>query len=213
MRPEDDQVERVLRVLDHPVPAISAESIAARARHRGIRRTGWTALILALATGGAVYAAPHSPVRSWVSALVEGNTRSVKVRAVPAAEVPTQPAAAGIAVAPGVGLVIVFGAPRKSGSLSGTVTVTLVDDAEVGVRAPRGAATFTTDIDRLGVERWDPDATFEVLVPRVAPRVEILIDGKRVFLKAGRAVLMPTVESEAGRYIIPLGTLGRSLPR
>jgi len=200
---ETESIERVLRSLDHKVPAISAESIAAKARARSRGRSRWLAAILTVAVAGAAYAAPGSPLRAWVGAFVEGRSVTPE-RAVPAVVPSAAPVPSGIAIDPGAGLVIVFESPRVGGGAGGAAIVSLENGTEAVVRAPRGAATFTTGAERLAVGDWDASARFEIVVPRSAPRVEIRLGARTVFVKAGRSVSTAGIETGPGRYTIPL---------
>jgi len=215
MRPMDreaESIERALRSLDHAVPAISAESIAAKARARSRGRARWVAAILTVAVAGAASAAPGSPVRAWMGALLERRSPTPE-RGAPTAGAPAAPTPSGIAIDPGTGLVIVFESPRVGGGAGGVAIVSLEDGAEVVVRAPRGAATFTTGADRLAVGEWDASARYEIVVPRGAPRVEIRVGARTVFVKAAGSVSTAGIETGPGRYTIPLELAGRPATR
>jgi anti-sigma factor RsiW len=178
-RQADAELQAQLRQLDHEPPRITAAQVVARAMGRGprIRRFRWAAgIVLALGIAGAAYAAPGSPLRGWVRAALTW---------VGAGRVEQAPA--GIAVAPGAGLVITF----TSAQTAGLVRVSLTDGAEVVVRAPRGAGTFTSDVERLVIHNSGPAATFDIEIPRAAPRVEIQVQGARLFLKEGSRVTGP----------------------
>jgi anti-sigma factor RsiW len=179
-RQADAELQAQLRQLDHTPPRITAAQVVARAmgaRAPGVRRFGWAAgIVLALGIAGAAYAAPGSPLRGWVRAALTW---------VGAGKVEQAPA--GIAVAPGAGLVITF----TSAQTAGLVRVSLTDGAEVVVRAPRGAGTFTSDVERLVIHNSGSAATFDIEIPRAAPRVEIHVQGARVFVKEGARVTGP----------------------
>jgi hypothetical protein len=117
---------------------------------------------------------------------------------------PAAAAPSGIAIDPGAALVIVFESPRFGAGTGGQVLVSLEDGAEVVVRAPRGAATFTTGTERLAIGEWDASARFEIVVPRSAPRVEIRVAAHTVFVKSRGDVSTAGVETGPGRYTIPL---------
>ena len=206
MNREADSIERLLRSLDHAVPAISAESIAAKARARSRGRTKWLAAILTVAVAGGAYAAPGSPLRAWIGAMVERRSATPE-RDVRAAAPPAAPAPSGIAIDPGAGLVILFESPRVGGGAGGAAIVSLEDGVEAVVRAPRGAATFTTGAERLAIGEWDASASFEIVVPRSAPRVEIRVGTRTVFSKAGKSVSTAGVETGPGRYTVLLEPL------
>ena len=203
-----DQEERglveTLRLLDHYPPLVSAASIAAKARRNPGARRRWIAAVLTVTLAGVAYATPGSPVRLWLDQVL-GRYRPQSEQGRAAAR-PREgaPVVAGIAVDPGLTLVIGFEVPRAPGTQTGMVTVTLVDSAEVIVRAPVGAATFTSSAERVSIERRDGSAAFEILIPRSAPRVEITVSGRTAFVKAGRSVLTAGVETAPGRYTIAL---------
>lgn len=180
---EDAELFARLGALDHPVPRVDARAVIARAEQtrRSPDYLRWAAAIaLGLGLAGAAYALPGSPLRAWVRALVHG-----------AAPGPTQPpdsGFAGIAVAPGQGLRVVFTARQTVTSAD----VILTDSAEVVVRALTGAATFTSGADRLVIENAGSGATFEIQIPRAAPRVEILVGETSILLKAGEHITVTT---------------------
>jgi hypothetical protein len=197
-------VNALLRALDHPAPAITAESVAARARARGRARATfrWAAVIgLTLGAAGAAFAIPGSPLRGWVSAIATRLGGSPAAR--PADSVQTRVAdrgSAGIAVAPGRSLIILF-AGAGSGGLA---RVSLADRAEVVVRAPPGAATFTSATDRLVIEDRNASDTFAVEIPRSAPRVEIRIGGSPALVAERGRITAAGAPDSAGTYTLRL---------
>lgn len=208
---EADQEERdvyaLLRHADHETPRISARAVALRARGPGWGR--WAAgIAIALGVAGAAYASPGSPLPAWLDAIAEWVAGpSDRSRSAPAPGRPQDPAVAGIAVAPGRELVILFTSPRAGGD----VQVSLTDSAEVVVRAPIGSATYTSDAERLVIDNQGSVATFEIQIPRAAPRVEIQVNGDRIFLKEGRRITTDQSTDAKGRYVLPL-TPSRSSP-
>lgn len=181
---EDREVFALLRHLDHPPPQIDAHAVAALARRRRVSPVRWAAVIaLAVGVAGAAYAIPGSPLPAWVKAAADWMTGGPGGTPVAPPRV-LEPEISGIAVAPGQALVILF----TSAQDEGRVRVSLTDGAEVRVRAPIGAATFTSDVDRLVINNQDPSATFEIEIPRAAPRVEIRVVGTPIYLKEGSRV-------------------------
>jgi hypothetical protein len=154
--------------------------------------------VLALVLVGAAYAVPGSPIRAWVDAAQDWWQAR---RGAPSAPGPPTPdAAAGLSVAPGRQLVIVFTANQSSGAAH----VTLSDHHEVVVRGSLGAAAFTSDTDRLVVNNRGSSATFEVAIPRNAPHVEIHVGGRQVFLKEGERITTGVQPESSGTYRVPL---------
>lgn len=220
MTPDDDamaDVEALLRTLDHPVPPVTAESLALRARSGAAARqrvrplVRWAAAI-ALAAGatGVAYALPGSPVPRWVAALAARLDSRSEARPSEASR-PAAPAraSAGIAVEPGRDLAILFthGPPGALGR------VTLGDGAEVVVRSPVGAATFTSDAGRLVIAGSGAPDTFAIEIPRRARRVEIRVGGARVFLKDGERIDTRASRLANGAYEIPLSRPPSQGPR
>jgi len=176
MSDDQEQLNALLHHLDHPVPSMGAEVViaVAQARARQAVRLRWAAaIVLGLGFAGVAYAMPGLPFKGWLQNLVS--------------ETPVQtpePAVGGVAVAPGARLVIVFTAAQTEA----WARVSLTDSADVVVHAPSGAATFTAEVDRLVITNLGAPATYEILIPRGAPRVEILVEGTLLFLKEGAFV-------------------------
>lgn len=195
---EEGEVYALLRQVDHPPPRMDAAGIAARARSFRVGRLA-AGILLAVGLAGAAYATPGSPLPGWIDSLAEWIGGGPSPRASAPVQGP-EPAGAGIAVAPGRNLLILFRFPQTEGQ----VQVTLTERTEVVVRAPIGAATFTTDVDRLVIDNHGSAATFEILIPRAAPRVEIQVGGDRIFLKEGPRVTTPESLDSRGPYVLPL---------
>ncbi len=196
------QILTRLRVLDHPVPPLSAETIINLAQRRRPSFARWAAVtLLTFGLAGAAYAAPGSPLPEWIKALsswLHPGPESPPRPVVPPPAPP--PARAGIAVLPGRRLSILFEVEGTGDS----ARVSLVDGAEVAVRAESGAAGFNAGADRLIVVMRGGSSNFEVQIPRSAPLVEILTGGKRIFLKTGDRISTGAAPAPDGSYHIPL---------
>ncbi len=194
-RRDEYEVYALLGSVDHAAPHVDAAAVAAAARPRATPWVRWAAtILLALGVAGAAYAIPGSPLRRWV--------RSLTHRARPAPQTPSPDSGlAGIAVAPGLDLTVRFTGPQPVGQIE----VLLTDGVEVEVRAVIGAAMFSAGTDRLVVDNRDPQAAFEVRIPRTAPRVQILLGDARVMLKEGpRVVTEPSARCRSdapARYV------------
>jgi hypothetical protein len=70
--------------------------------------------------------------------------------------------------------------------------VTLSDTSIVAVRVLDGGASFSSGLDRLTVETTNPRASFQIVIPRTAPLVEIRAGGRAVFRKQGARITVPT---------------------
>lgn len=197
----DEWVRGLLRHLDHPMPKISPAVIEARATRASesrllLRAAGF---LVALAVAGAAYAIPGSPLRSWVRAVVHSVGERRETPGVPSPA--SDSAVAGISVFPGEGLRILF----TSRQVQGVVRIALTDGAEVVVRAPRGAATFTSASDQLLIDNRGSSATFEVQVPRAAPKIVIQVEGEEVFHQTGAGVTLGEGTGDGVHYVLPLG--------
>lgn len=195
---EESWVFDRLRLLDHAAPRVSAATLAPSA---GPRVRGWdrvaAGVLLALAVAGVAYAAPGFPFHGVVHRIVE-LVRQPAGHTPPPAGPREPPSQTGIAVSPGDRLVIEF-AEQPHGAVA---TVSLADGGDVVVRA-LGAATFTSDVERLFIEHGG-SAQYEILIPRAAPSVEIRVRGRRVFLKEASRLVVDAHPDGEGRYLVPL---------
>ncbi|HEY8195659.1 MAG TPA: zf-HC2 domain-containing protein [Gemmatimonadales bacterium] len=198
---DEGEIFALLRRVDHPLPPVQAEGLVARARGFGLVWGRWAAgILLVLGVAGAAYAVPGSPVRQWIRAAAAWIAPEDRASPTPRqAEAPTA-RAAGIAAVPGRTYAIAF----QSAQPGGQVRVSLTEGREVTVRAPAGAARFTSAEDRLLIDNQGPGATFDIEIPRTAPWVEIRLVGKRIFLKQGERVAAAQSADEKGKYVIGL---------
>jgi len=191
LRGNDRWLEGVLRSIDHPLPRVSVETIVTRAR-RSRRPLRWAAAVaFALLAAGTAYALPGSPVRRWIEQLV--GSRGGKVTA-------PVPDVAGVALPAGQHFSIVFSNPHPAGSLA----ITFTDDSTISARRRGGAATFAAEIDQLRIITGSAPTDFEIAIPRQARWVEVVVGGRRVFLKDGPQVTTEARTDSGGRYIISL---------
>lgn len=196
-----DEVNALLRLVDHPVPQHSAQAIVARVRPR-VAWGRWAAGVLLVATlGGAAYAAPGSPFRRLVNSTVTLLAGRSETRLVPPVQAPdVDPLGGGIAVEPGLALLIQFTAYQSAGDAH----VSLTDGDMVTVRAPNGAATFTSDAERLIVDNTGSVSNFEIQIPRTAPRVEMRVGTERRYLKDRARVVAGTPADAQGMLRLSL---------
>lgn len=195
MHDDPEEMNALLRTLDHAPPAIRAEDIIARSRQRPIGQWRWAAgALLAFSVAGAAWAMPGSPVRGWLAGLGR-SAPEAPAPATPSPEpvVPPAESTTGVAIAPGRSLRIEFTStgPRVE------AVITLTGEAEVTVTAPAGGATFTTSGNRLMVAGVGGPSLFRIRIPRDAAQIEILVEGERRFLKLGaRLSPLPTENDE-----------------
>ena len=197
---EERVVGALLREIDDPAPPIDAETIASLARESrqsgdggSLRRAAGFLLALGLAGATyAAYAAPGSPLPAW-TASVAGWLGGRHHESAPAVAPAEGAGVAGIAVDPGTSLLILFTSPEAAGR----ARVTLTDGPDVAVHAPIGAATFTTDAERLVIDNHGASATYRIEIPRGAPRVEIRVGSVPIFLKEGARVTPAPADTPA----------------
>lgn len=194
---DDRAVFALLREVDHAVPVVDPEVLIARLRWTS---PGWAAgLVVLVGIAGAAYVLPASPVRQWIRSAVAWIGGSEPPPSSTRAEASTLPVA-GIAAVPGPRFVIAFESPESGGH----ARVSLTDGKHVTVRAPTGAASFTSAANHMVVANAGRGATFEIEIPRAARRVEIRVAGARVFLKDGSRVTSDGPATVDGGYLIPL---------
>ena len=197
--PDDPEIDALLRQLDHPLPPMSVEAVRRRAR-AAAHTWRWAAGIvgaLAIASAAA-YAAPGSPLPSWI----EQARRTLGLEAPPVAPAPAPPAPseAGIAVPAGASLLIQIVETVPGGY----ARVELGDGSEVVVRGRAGSTRFASEPDRLVVAHPTPD-TLQVLVPRASARVEVLEGARRILIKVGEGVTAVAGPVGDGVWVLPLG--------
>jgi hypothetical protein len=204
-RQDEGEIFDLLRAVDIEPPGLDAEALASLARVRRRRppqsRYRWAAgIVLVGLLGGVAYALPGSPLKAWLTAMLSSR-REVSLPPDSTAGTPETPVAvSGIAVDPGGMLVIVFEASPPGAR----VRVTITDDAQVMVQAPIGQARFTSEMDRLLIAVDGESTEVEIRIPRSAPRVEILVDTRRLLAKTGMAIVAALSPERDSSYLLPL---------
>jgi hypothetical protein len=184
--------------LDHPPPPIrAAATMVGRPRPAWGR---WAAgILLVVGVAGAAYAAPGSPLPGLVRRVADWIAGSRPDAVLEAPPQRAQDVSRGIAVAPGNRFTIVFAAEQRGGG----AMLSLTDSTDVVVRAIGGAATFTSDVDRLSVDNRSSSARFVLAIPRRVPHLEIWVGGHRVFSKTGSRIVSRGRRESADQFFIP----------
>ena len=177
-----------------PLPALRIDAIMRRARRPRLR---WGAIAAALALFVATVAGA-TVGRPYVQALV------ARIRAVVHPTPPVPPNAsgrgqAGIAFVPGPLAEIAFDASQATGALH----VSLADTAEVLID-PTASVTYRVHPDGVIVHNRGSEASYDIVVPRQAAHVRILVAGRVLFEKIGSAVSATAPAETAGRYVIKI---------
>jgi hypothetical protein len=185
-RREDAEVRALLAAVDHPVPRVDARTliVAERGSTRAWRR--WAAAaVLALGLTGGAYAASAPLGRLLERALGSEDDAEVAPPSPPApAPLPSPPTpSGGIAVDATAPVLVVLRALPTGASAS----VTLGDEATLSVEVFGGEPAFAAEGQRLEIVGDAASTLFVIRIPRAAPRVEVRVGDRAVFLKEGAA--------------------------
>ena len=97
---------------------------------------------------------------------------------------------------------IVFARTQAAGDLR----ITLTDGTRVVVRAAQGAASYASGAGRLTIDNRALSASYEIGIPRSAPRVEVRVGDRRLFLKEGAALPVTPAPEADGVYRLLLSS-------
>ncbi|HEX2780378.1 MAG TPA: hypothetical protein VHM30_12820 [Gemmatimonadaceae bacterium] len=199
MRDRGDEIDALLRTLDHAAPQVRVEDIIARAQARPRRRPA--ALVAAgilLAAGVAAAAVvPSTPLHRAVLhavALVAGSTRGSTPQ-------PLAHAAQGttVAMVPRARLTVRFLAPRPGVRLR----IRFAPVAQLSLVPEGGDADFSVGRDAIVVSR--PTApSFVLTVPSALNELRVERDGTPVFEKRGDTIRTSAPRDAAGDYLLDL---------
>jgi len=195
---DEQAVFDLLGHLDHAPRPLDLGAVVAPARSRAavwIRRAAAFAVVAAL--GGAAYAIPGSPLPAMLGRAAHWITGRTSPEPAPGT---AERVTSGISVTPGPRFTIHFTDEQSTGVLE----VTLTDRDQVVVRVLGGAATFTSDADRLTVENRGSAADYEIEVPAASPWIEITVGGRRRLLKQGDRLFTDGPADTQGRYVLPM---------
>jgi hypothetical protein len=196
---EESDIDALLGRLDHELPVVNAHSVMVRTTPSRPAAWRWAAaILLTMSAAAAAYLVPGSPIRALVQVLLHPSDSQ---QPAPAPVVPAPgETSAGIAVPPGQNLVIIFAATQTSG----TANISFIEDGDVHVSASSGAARFESDEDVLRIDNAGSTATFEIVIPQNAPRIEIRIGDERVFLKEGQEIVTGAAKRPDGGYTLSI---------
>ena len=194
---EQEEVFELLGALDHPRKGLSPETAIARGRTRRwspIAKAAGFVVVAALA--GVAYAAPRSPIRSLIDRVFDRG-----LAAPPTVQRPApQPVISGVTVAAGERMSISFAETQSKGDIH----VRIGDVAEIEVRTTGPGAAFTAGERNLSIDNSGSSADFEIVLPRLAPLVELFVGKDRVFAKRGDEVITSGSITTTGEYVVSL---------
>jgi hypothetical protein len=197
-RHEEQQLRVSLGHLDHQHETLTAGTFLERAAGRVRRRRAAAGILLMLGAAAAA-AMPGSPVRDW---LATPSSRSSEPVAPTASPPPAAPAQSGIGLPAGERLVIHFTSVQSAGNAN--VSFSANDDV-VRVSTVAPGVVFDSEAgDRLRIDNAAATADFDIVIPRIAPHVEIWLAGRRVFLKERERVIAESTVRAGGRYTLGL---------
>ena len=184
----------LLDLLPIAEPTLRSDAIVRRARRPRLR---WGAIaavfMLAIATvAGATVGRPY--VRALVARI-----RAVVHPAPPVAPEPPAQGQAGIAFVPGSSADITFDEPQAAGTLH----VSLADTPDLAID-PTAAVTYRVHPGGVIVHNRGSAASYDIVVPRRAPHVRILVGGRVLFEKVGSAISTAVPAEKTGRYVIKM---------
>ena len=194
-----DQTTAGLLGLLEPPPAASLQldTVLHRARRTRGRRT---ALIAAAVTLMVTAAAGATVGRPFVRTLAARVWAAVH----PQGRAPVQPEApfgaqTGVAVVPGDVAEIVFDTTQAGGVLR----VSLADTSELAIRSS-APVMYRVTPGGVRVHNRGSAASYEVIIPRSARSVRIVIASRVMFEKTGLRVVAATSADSAGQYVMTI---------
>lgn len=206
-RAQEEEMFALLGTIDHPRRTGDVRQVHAAVRRRRAPPLRWAAgFVAAVGLAGVAYALPSSPLRRWLEAWRTPSSRPIAAdvaEGVPeraGTRVPEGADLSGVSIAPGATALVAFSAVQSTGE----ARIELADVGDIEVRAPAGAVTFAAGASRLTIENSGTAVSYDILIPRAAPRVEIRVAGVRVWLKEGARVLSEYSPGPDGVVRIPL---------
>jgi hypothetical protein len=200
----------LLAALDAPAPALSVETIIARAadastrsaapRRRIALAAGVAALVVAVTAAAAI---PGSPVRRYVARLLGGP----RPAAHPAPQ-GLQGPASGVAFVPSGPVAVVFREPQTGGAIQ----IAFGDTPSLRITHVGGRAAYILTTEGVAVDNRGSSARYDITIPESVTRVEVRIGARLVFAKEGSHIATLGARDTVGVYVIPFPLIGRSSP-
>lgn len=164
----------LLRELDFPVPAVSAEMIRRRAisRRRVYRIAASIGIFATLAS--TAMALPGMPVWNWLRGREQLHQEPITPARAPIAAPHRSAAADGIAITPAGALLIELRHPQSSGQ----IRIVRTDLPVASLRAAGGRVDYRVAPGRVTLENREPAARYEISLPRTLRRATVLVGGQ-----------------------------------
>lgn len=205
-----DELERseraladALRMLDEPLPAVTADAIFARSARLGRRRSWRIAATLgALAVAGAAAAMPGSPLRT----LAERTPPVTRPSPAPPANIVVRPAApmavSGLTMPARERVIVDLVASQRSG----TIRIRRASGADLRMRAIGGQVDFAARSDGARISNEGSTSSYELEIPARSTQAEVRVAGTVVFATSGASVTVGPAPSADGSYLVRLAS-------
>jgi hypothetical protein len=202
-----DRTARLLRTLDHRLPAVTADAAIAHARVIAARARLRRRLVVGAAGAGTVLAAalaaalPSSPLHRYLWLTFGRNgadamARSTLVERHAAGQAPT---GAGIAVTMAGDVLVVF----RVSKITGDIHITFGPDRLVRIaQIGRPRTAFVVTPRGVTVENTGSSASYALTLPASAPHARVLVGADTVFAADGGRVTTAAVPDGAGSYLV-----------
>ena len=197
----DEELEALLRTVDHAAPRLRANAVIERARRRAMRRSvAAAALGLVTVAGVAAAATPGSPVRRFIASLVPAHGTPARAPAAPRATAAPPAGPRGVAFVPGRSVVVAF----RDTQPAGVLRVRLVDDRALRLSPDHPVGGYSLDDHGVTVNNAGSVASFDLRLPRGVAHGRITVRGRTVLTKEGAQVRGAGATDAHGDYVIPL---------
>jgi hypothetical protein len=196
---EEFEIADALRMLDHPAARGDLAAVIARSNAvRGARLWRLAASIAVAAFAATAVAMPGSAVRSWLSRVRPRTAEApAPVASSPAAQT-SAPTLAGISVAAGDSVAILFEEAQEVGRMS----IALRATSKVDIRAIGGAAAFSVQTRGVRIRNRGSAASYEIVIPTSARTAEVRVAGRLVFASRGGTVVVAPPRESDGSYVV-----------
>ncbi len=151
-------------------------------------------LVLIGVSGVAVYAIPSSLLRRWLDRSPRGPVPAVAPPVLRTQTAP--PTLSGVSIVPGAATSIVFTSRQDVGEL----IISISDDAHITVNAPTGTVRYAVSGSRIAISNAGSVSSYQIVIPRSAARVDVIVAGERVWTTTGSNPAAP--RSSASRSVV-----------
>lgn len=210
VQPTDDLLDRdladALHALDAPVERVSADVIIQQARARAAqRRWRFAAAAVVMLAASAAAALPGSPVRSWVESVLRGAAgadapHTLKPDLGTPAVPTTPPDSRGVAIFIADSAEVAFTGSQDTGE----VVIRFIDAAELRIRSADSLAGYQVRRSGILINNVGSHASHVVDVSDRASYVRVLANGRTIFERRGRQVVVGPSPRGDGSYVVTL---------